>query len=80
MALIVQQCSACRGDGHRDHLEERTAAGDWVAQDANGLSAELADAWIASDPFAPIRWVNAPCVSCNGSGSVELEFVTCKIF
>jgi len=77
MSLLNSACGFCKGHGHAQRLEERRSDG-WYANKT--LDHALADAWIAADPCAPLRWSDVDCPSCDGSGSVLLEYVSCKIF
>jgi len=78
-AQILQAvCSYCEGSGQVESLLERTNAGDWIPNTI--LNHDLADAWIAVDKCAPLRWETCECPICAGIGSYELETTPCRIF
>lgn len=78
--ITMNICDFCHGSGKAERLMERTIsdASYWVA--CHALSHEIADAWIATDPGAPIRWECCDCPKCSGHGKYEIENVACKIF
>lgn len=76
--IHVVTCQKCHGRP-LERLEERAADGSWH-HNTDPAVAALADAWIASDPLAPLRWVPAPCPRCDGAGEYVVEFTPCKIF
>lgn len=76
--ILQAECTFCKGSGKAEKLMERTESGDWVENKM--LSHELADAWIAQDQDAPIRWHDCDCPVCSGAGHYELEQFCCKIF
>ena len=78
-AQIVQAaCSYCGGSGRAETLMERSESGKWLPNVL--LDHHLADAWIAADPNAPIRWEPCDCPICYGAGTYELEAVACRVF
>ena len=58
-------------------MEERRDAG-WFKNTM--LPHWIADAWIAADRFAPLRWVDAICPRCEGAGKLDVENVRAMIF
>ena len=76
--LTLEVCGLCRGSGLTERLEERDSNGNWHHNTM--LQPGLADAWIAADANAPLRWHDVPCPSCDGAGKVVIEHVRCKIF
>ena len=76
--LIQTTCKFCNGSGKAETLMERTANGNWVPNTM--LDHDLADAWIAKDRNAPIRWEDCQCPICAGAGEYELETTPCRIF
>lgn len=76
--LIQTTCKYCKGSGKAESLVERTANGDWVPNAM--LDHTLADAWIAEDSHAPIRWDVCNCPICAGDGEYVLETTPCRIF
>lgn len=76
--ITVQTCGFCGGSGRAESLEERTQAGDWVPNTT--LDHSIADAWIAQDAHAPIRWVDCACPKCGGAGEYTVEHSPCRIF
>jgi hypothetical protein len=77
MGVYWVDCETCHGRPI-ERLEERTADGEW--QHNTMLDAAIADAWLAADPWAPIRWQEVPCPQCAGRGSYEVESTACRIF
>lgn len=77
MSLITESCGFCKGSGAAQRLEELRNNG-WHRNTM--LEHHVADAWIAADRFAPIRWTDCTCPSCDGAGSVLVEYVRCKVF
>lgn len=77
MSVINEACGFCGGHGKAQKLEERGQDG-WYPN--RTLDHALADAWIASDCNAPLRWIDCSCPSCEGTGSVLVEYVQAKIF
>lgn len=77
MSIINEGCGFCKGSGKAERLEERRQDG-WLPNTM--LDHAIADAWIAADRDAPLRWVDSKCPSCEGTGSVFIEYVQAKIF
>jgi len=77
MSIINEGCGFCKSSGKAQKLEERGQDG-WHANTT--LDHALADAWIASDHNAPLRWIDCACPNCDGTGSVLIEYVQAKIF
>lgn len=77
MSLTIEQCNLCKGRP-MERLEELSLNGEWVHNAQ--LDTALADAWIKSDPNAPLRWADAKCPRCDGAGEYPIEHVFCKIF
>lgn len=77
MCMTNERCSFCKGSGKAERLEERRQDG-WYPNTM--LDHATADASIAADRWAPVRWVDCACPSCDGSGSVLVEHFTAKIF
>lgn len=75
--VIQAPCRYCQGSGRAEQLLERTSDG-WAPN--RMLPHDLADAWIAADRYAPIRWEDCDCPVCGGTGSYELETTPCRIF
>jgi len=76
--LVESTCSYCKGSGKAERLMEQNFTGDWVPNTI--LGHDIADAWIAEDNQAPIRWEDCECPICAGVGKYELETTPCRIF
>jgi hypothetical protein len=71
-------CVYCNGAGTAQTLMERTDSGEWVPNTM--IDHAMADAWIAADVNAPVRWEECACPVCDGAGCYMIEFPRCKIF
>lgn len=76
-SIVMNSCRFCKGGGEVQSLEERRELG-WHRNTM--LPHWLADAWIAADRHAPLRWVDCDCPVCDGEGSYMVETVRAKIF
>lgn len=75
--ITTETCSYCKGSGQAERLEEKRESG-WHSNTM--LSHDVAEAWIASDRDAPLRYVTCDCPKCDGFGHYAVEYVRCKIF
>ena len=75
--VTFERCPYCAGTKQAQQLLERGSNG-WYPN--NMLDHALADQWIGTDSNAPLKWEDCDCPVCNGSGEVDIEHFTCKVF